>query len=147
MKKTNPNFESQVQALRVSVPKFDGGVVHVPGSLSLIFDLAVSVPAKNYIVKTARGLVNKLTEKFAGEIAQKTDGYDLLKLHKDLLLTAENDRASKFREGIQSVDLWKIRFNAEDKEKSWVDIENKLNDGEAIFTHKNYLYKFLSCDN
>ena len=118
MKKTNPNFESQVQALRVSVPKFDGGVVHVPGSLSLIFDLAVSVPAKNYIVKTARGLVNKLTEKFAGEIAQKTDGYDLLKLHEDLLLTAENDRASKFREGIQSVDLWKIRFNAEDKEKS-----------------------------
>ena len=103
MKKTNPNFESQVQALRVSVPKFDGGVVHVPGSLSLIFDLAVSVPAKNYIVKTARGLVNKLTEKFAGEIAQKTDGYDLLKLHEDLLLTAENDRASMFREGIQSV--------------------------------------------
>ena len=129
MKKTNPNFESQVQALRVSVPKFDGGVVHVPGSLSLIFDLAVSVPAKNYIVKTARGLVNKLTEKFAGEIAQNTDGYDLLKLHEDLLLTAENDRASKFREGIQSVDLWKIRFNAEDKEKSWVNMENKLSDG------------------
>ena len=75
-------------------------------------------PQKNYIVKTARGLVNKLTEKFAGEIAQNTDGYDLLKLHEDLLLTAENDRASKFREGIQSVDLWKIRFNAEDKEKS-----------------------------
>ena len=104
MKKTNPNFESQVQALRVSVPKFDGGVVHVPGSLSLIFDLAVSVLAKNYIVKTARGLVNKLTEKFAGEIAQNTDGYDLLMLHEDLLLTAENDRASKFREGIQSVE-------------------------------------------
>ena len=119
MKKTNPNFESQVQALRVPVPKFDGGVVHVPGYLSLIFDLAVSVPAKNCIVKAvARGLVDKLTEKFAGEIAQNTDGYDLLKLHEDLLLTAENDRASKFREGIQSVDLWKIRFNAEDKEKS-----------------------------
>ena len=68
----------------------------MPRSLSLIFDLAVSVPAKNYIVKNvARGL--------AGEIAQNTDGYDLLKLHEDLLLTAENDRASMFREGIQSV--------------------------------------------
>ena len=76
----------------------------MPGSLSLIFDLAVSVPAKNYIVKAvARGLVDKLTEKFAGEIAQNTDGYDLLKLHEDLLLTAENDRASMFRGGIQSV--------------------------------------------
>ena len=42
---------------------------------------------------------------------------------------AENDRASMFREGIQSVDLLKIRLNAEDKEKSWVDMENKLNDG------------------
>ena len=92
----NPNTASPVQALRVPVPKFDGGVVHLPGSLSLIFDLAVSVPAKNYIVKNvARGL--------AGEIAQNTDGYDLLKLHEDLLLTAENDRASMFREGIQSV--------------------------------------------
>ena len=78
----------------------------MPGSLSLIFDLAVSVPAKNYIVKAvARGLVDKLTEKFAGEIAQNTDGYDLLKLHEDLLLTVENDRASMFRESIQSVDL------------------------------------------
>ena len=130
MKKDNPNFESQVQALRVPVPKFDGGVFPVPGSLSLIFDLAVSVPAKNYIVKNvARGLVDKLTEKFAGEIAQNTDGYDLLKLHEDLLLTAENDWTSMFREGIQSVDLSKFRFNAEDKEKSWVDMENKLNDG------------------
>ena len=108
----NPNTASPVQALRVPVPRFDGGVVHLPGSLSLIFDLAVSVPAKSYIVKNvARGLVDKLTEKFAGEIAQNTDGYDLL-------LTEENDRASMFREGIQSVDLSKIRFNAEDKEKS-----------------------------
>ena len=42
----NPNTVSPVQALRVPVPKFDGGVVHLPGSLSLLFDLAVSVPAK-----------------------------------------------------------------------------------------------------
>ena len=60
----------------------------------------------------------EVSKKFAGEIAQNTDGYDLLKLHEDLLLTAENDIASMFREGIQSVDLSKIRFNAEDKEKS-----------------------------
>ena len=88
----NPNTASPVQAPGVPVPKFDGGVVHLQGSLSLIFDLAVSVAAKNYIVKNvARGLVDKLTKKFAGEIAQNTDGYDLLKLHEDLLLTAEND--------------------------------------------------------
>ena len=33
-----------------------------------------------------------------------------------------------FREGIQSVDLSKIRCNAEDKKKSGVDKENKVSD-------------------
>ena len=46
---------------------------------------------------------------------QSTDGYDLFKLYKDVLLT-ENERASMFREGIlQPVDLSRIRCDAEDK--------------------------------
>ena len=40
----------------------------------------------------------------------------------------ENERASMFREGIQFVDLSKIRCNAEDKKKSGVNKEDKLND-------------------
>ena len=44
--------------------------------------------------------------KFAGEIAQDTDGYDLFKLFEDLFLT-ENERTSMFREAIQSDDLSK----------------------------------------
>ena len=59
-------------------------------------------------------------------IAQDNDVYDLCKLYKDSSLT-EDERANMFREVIQSVDLWKIRCNAEDKEKSGVDNENKLN--------------------
>ena len=39
----------------------------------------------------------------------------------------ENEIASMFREGIQSVDLSKIRCSAEDKKKSGIDNENKLN--------------------
>ena len=39
----------------------------------------------------------------------------------------ENERTSMFRKVIQSVDLCKIRCNAEDKKKSGVDNENKLN--------------------
>ena len=42
--------------------------------------------------------------KFAEIIAQNNDVYDLNKLYKDLSLT-ENERASMFREVIQSVDL------------------------------------------
>ena len=40
----------------------------------------------------------------------------------------ENEIASMFRGGIQSVDLSKIRCSAEDKKKSGIDKENKLSD-------------------
>ena len=59
----------------------------------------------------SRALVNKLTAKFAGEILQDTDGYDLFKLYEDLFL-AEKERANRLSEGIQSEDLAKIRCNA-----------------------------------
>ena len=75
----------------------------------------------------ARALVDRLTVKFAGEIAQDTDGYDLFKLCEDLFLT-ENERTSMFREGIQSDDLSKIRCYAEDMKKSGDVKENKLID-------------------
>ena len=75
----------------------------------------------------ARALVDRLTVKFAGEIAQDTDGYDLIKLCEDLFLT-ENERTSMFREGIQSDDLSKIRCYAEDMKKSGDVKENKFID-------------------
>ena len=52
----------------------------------------------------SRALVDKLTMKFAEIIAQDNDVYDLCKLHEDLSLT-DDERASMFREVIQSVDL------------------------------------------
>ena len=64
----------------------------------------------------ARVLADRLTVKFAGEIVQGIDGYDPFELYEDLLL-AENEKASMIREGVQPVDLSKIRCNAEDKNK------------------------------
>ena len=64
----------------------------------------------------SRTPVDRLTVKFAGEIAQETDRYDLFKLCEDLFLT-ENERTSMFREGIQSDDLSKISRSAEDRKK------------------------------
>ena len=105
----HPNRASPSEVLRVPVPKLGDGVVLVPGSLSLIFDLAVISHANDYIVSNvSRAHVDRLTVKFAGEIAQDTDGYDLFKLCEDLFLI-KNERASIFREGIQSVDLSNIR--------------------------------------
>ena len=113
----HPNRASPSEVIRVPVPKLGNGVVPVPRSLSLIFDLAVSGHANDYIVNNvSRAHVDRLTVKFAGEIAQDTDGYDVIKLCEDLFLT-KNERASMFREGIQSDDLskiramWKIRRN------------------------------------
>ena len=63
-----------------------------------------------------RALVDRLTVKFAGEIAQDTDRYYLFKLCEDLFST-ENERTSMFREGIQSDDLSKISCSAEDRKK------------------------------
>ena len=66
-----------------------------------------------------RALVKKLTVKFAGEILQDTDGYDLFKLYEDLLLT-EKERENRLSEGIQSEDLANIRCNAGDKKTTGV---------------------------
>ena len=64
----------------------------------------------------SRAPVDRLTVKFAEEIAQDTDRFDLFKLCEDLFLT-ENERTSMFREGIQSDDLSKISCSAEDRKK------------------------------
>ena len=64
----------------------------------------------------SRAPVDRLTVKFAGEIAQDTDRFDLFKLCEDLFLT-ENERTSMFREGIQSDDLSKISCSAENRKK------------------------------
>ena len=102
-------------------------MVLVPGSLALIFDLTVSGEANNFLVNNvSRALVNRLTVKFAGEILQDTDGYDLFKLYEDLFLT-EKERANRLSEGIQSEDLAKIRCNAGNKKTSGVDKEKQLN--------------------
>ena len=81
----NPNKALPGKTLFIPVPKLSDEVVLVPGSLAVIFDLTVSGQANNFLVNNvSRALVNRLTVKFAGEILQDTDGYDLFKLYEDL---------------------------------------------------------------
>ena len=123
----NPNKASPGETLYIPVPKLNDEVVLVPGSLAVIFDLTVSGHANNFLVNNvSRALVKKLTVKFAGEILQDTDGYDLFKLYEDLFL-AEKERVNRLSEGIQSEDLAKIRCNAGDKKTTGVVKEIKLN--------------------
>ena len=72
----------------------------------------------------SRALVDNLSVKFAGEILQDTDGYDLFKLYEDLFLT-ESGRSNWLGEGIQSEDLSKTRCNTGDKKTLGADKEKK----------------------
>lgn len=122
----NPNKASPEEILRVAVPKLEEGVVLVPGSLALVFNLTVSGEPNNFLVNNVtRALVSRMVVKFAGETLQDTNAYDVYKLFEDLFLPVEK-RSNMFLEGIQSEDLCKIRSNAGDKKKSGVDAEKKL---------------------
>ena len=119
----NPSKALPGETLRIPVPKLQDGVVLVPGSLALIFNLDVKGHIDNYLVNNvSRALVNRMTVKYAGEILRDTDGFDLLKLYEDLLYFRK-ERANMTEEGIQSVDLSRIRCNAGDKKTSGVNAE------------------------
>ena len=58
----NPNKASPDETLYIPVPKVDDGVVQVPGSLVLVFNLSVTGHANNYIVNNlSRALVDRNT--------------------------------------------------------------------------------------
>ena len=126
----NPTSANPGETLYVSVPKLDVNEVIVAGSLALVFDINLKVTgahANNYLVQNvSRALVNKLTVKFAAATVQDTDSYNIYKTFEDLFLSMDK-RANMLREGIQSVDLNRIRSGAGDKKTTGVDEENALN--------------------
>ena len=118
------------ETLFVHVPKLAVNEVIVPGSLALVFDINLKVTgahANNYLVQNvSRALVDKFVVKFAGSTVQDTHGYDIYKIFEDLFIPL-HERANMLSEGIQSLDLCKIRSGAGDKKTSGVDEENALN--------------------
>ena len=130
----NPTKADPGTALCVSIPKLNEHEVIVPGSLALLFniDLTGGHP-NNYLVQNvSRTLVGRFLVNFAGTILQDTNGYDIYKIFEDLFLSAD-EREEKILEGIQSMDLCKIRSGAGDKKTSGVDAENKL---ESVYKNK-----------
>ena len=123
----NPSEANPGETLYVSVPKLSEHEVIVSGSLALVFNISLTGGhANNYLVQNvSRALVDKLHVKFAATSVQDTDGYDIYKIFEDLFLSAD-ERANMLSEGIQSVDLCRIRSGAGDKKTSGVDDENKL---------------------
>ena len=123
----NPSEANPGETLYVSVPKLSEHEVIVSGSLALVFNINLSGGhANNYLVQNvSRALVDKLHVKFAATSVQDTDGNDIYKIFEDLFLSAD-ERANMLSEGIQSVDLCRIRSGAGGKKTSGVDEENNL---------------------
>ena len=124
----NPSAANPGETLYVSVPKLNKHEVIVSRSLALVFNINLSGDhANNYLVQNvSRALVDQFVVKFAATKIQDTVGYDIYKIFEDLFLPL-NERADMLLEGIQSLDLCKIRSGAGDKKTSGVDEENKLN--------------------
>ena len=118
------------ETLYVSVPKLAENEVIVAGSLALVFNINLKVTgahADNYLVQNvSRALVDRFTVKFAATTVQDTDSYDIYKIFEDLFLSMD-ERENMLREGIQSVDLNRIRSGANNKKTSGVAEENALN--------------------
>ena len=126
----NPTEANPGETLYVSVPKLGTNEVIVAGSLALVFNINLKLTgahANNYLVQNvSRALVNKLVVKFAAATVQDTDSYNIYKTFEDLFLSRDK-RENMLREGIQSVDLNRIRSGAGDKKTTGVDEENALN--------------------
>ena len=126
----NPTEANPGETLYVHVPKLAENEVIVAGSLALVFNINLKVTgahANSYLVQNvSRALVDKFVVKFAATTIQDTDGYDIYKIFEDLFIPL-HERANMLSEGIQSLDLCKIRSGADDKKTSAVDEENALN--------------------
>ena len=126
----NPTEANPGETLYAHVPKLVDNEVIVAGSLALVFNINLKVTgahANNYLVQNvSRALVDKFVVKFAATTIQDTDRYDIYKIFEDLFIPL-HERANMLSEGIQSLDLNKIRSGAGDKKTSGVVAENTLN--------------------
>ena len=91
------------------------GIVVVPGSVGLLFNLNVAGHANNTLVNNVgQNLVTSIKVKFGGEILQDTQRYDLLQTYNDFFLT-EEEREDRLKQGISSLNIRKLHANAGDK--------------------------------
>ena len=130
----DPSEANPGARLEVRVPKLNKNEVLVPGSLALRFDIDLSGGhANNYLVQNvSRALVSQQVVKFGGTTLDDIVDYDIYKIFTDLFLPEET-RGNMVAEGIQSVNLSKIRSGAGDKPTTGVADENEL---EKVYKKK-----------
>ena len=112
----NPSSASPGETLYINIPQLSDNVVIVPGSVSLLFNLAVSGHANNTVINNVgRNLVSRFKVTFGGETLQDTQRYDLFKTYHDLFLSTK-ERDDHLQQGISNLNTRKLRTNAGDKD-------------------------------
>ena len=113
-----PSNANPGETLYIEIPKLTDNMVIVPGSVFLVFNLAISGHENNTVVNNiSRNLVKRQRVVFGGETLQDTTNYDLFQTYHDLFLPKE-ERENMLRHGISSENMRKLRTNAGDKDTS-----------------------------
>ena len=113
-----PSNANPGETLYIEIPKLTDNMVIVPGSVFLVFNLAISGHENNTVVNNiSRNLVKRQRVVFGGETLQDTMNYDLFQTYHDLFLPKE-ERENMLRHGISSENMRKLRTNAGDKDTS-----------------------------
>ena len=124
----NKSEAKENETLQVTILKLYKNELIKPNSFKLLADVDLSEgDENNFLVDNfGRAVVSMLTVKFGGQLLNQIMGYDIYKIYEDLYLPRMK-RSNMIEQGVQSVDLNKIRSNSAVKKTSGVDTENKLN--------------------
>ena len=115
----NPSVAKPGEILRVNIPQLSEGVVIIPGSVSLLFDLDIAGHANNTFVNNiGRNLVKELKVSYGGETLQVFQRYDLVKTFEDLFIPSGIRETGLLKYGISNGNIRKLRAGAGDKPSS-----------------------------
>ena len=117
----NPNTAQPGETLYIRCPKLQTGVVLVPDTFDLVFDLEIMGDATNRVVQNvAKNIVSQLLLKFENETLFDLSNYNIIECYRDLY-NHKKDRMNMTLYGIQTENMRKLRSGAADADESAKD--------------------------
>jgi hypothetical protein len=114
----SPSTISAGETLYVRIPKLGKNTLIIPNTLKLSFSISLSGHKDNYVVNNlGRNIIIKKVTKIGGEIVREINNCHLYDTYKDLWKTSK-ERINMAFQGIQSVNLRKLRSKASDANKN-----------------------------
>ena len=110
----NPSQATPGETLYIRCPKLESGVVIVPNTVDLVFDLEIMGHANNRVVQNvAKNIVSRMVLKFEGDILLDLSHNNIIECYRDLYMH-KKDRMDMTLYGIQTENMRKLRSGAKD---------------------------------